>query len=302
MKRLLFKLILLASANAAVGLAILQLADARHSFEQWQTDSVLLATPRDTAFDMVILGASRVKLLTRIRSNLDCLQRELRMKVLGMASAFGGGIVPAQMYLSNFYERGNTAGIVLISLPPSILFSRGPNQDHKIVYYEPFRFDFLLKMVRHGFGYRRIITYVRSKFTPAWLLQRPVPLANAWRTLTPEDVTPRRIQMRIDSMYTDGLDEARFKEYAKVFEDILGMARGHGARVVVIFAPTLLGEEPGTPKVRSLLAELGKRHAFEFYDFTNVLTDPSLYADLDHLNSKGAEQFVTRCLKPVLIK
>ncbi len=300
MKRFTLKLGLLLGVNALVGLAVLTVLDMGRSYEQWQHDSVLSVTPRNTDFDLVMLGSSRAKRLTRLKPNLECLERELAAKVLGMGSPFGGGIVPAKLYLGNFYDRGNRAKTVLFLLDPFILFSRGPNEGHKLVYFEPFRLSFLTRMILNGFDHRRIVTYVRTKFSLAWLTQAPSELGYYRKALTPEDLDPERLRMRMDSLYPDGLDEAHFNRYAKVLGEILEMCQRHNTRMVIAFPTTLLGPDPGRPKVLELLDEYAKRYDFEFYDFTDAVTDPGLFADYDHLNSMGVEYFVSNSLKHVL--
>ena len=300
MIRLVSKLGLLLGVNAALGVGLLVLIDAGRHYEQWQTDSVLLATPRNTEFDLVVLGSSRAKLYTRLKPNLECLERELDMRVLGMATPFGGGIVPAQMYLANFYERGNRVKNILLFLDPFVMFSRGPNEGHKFVHFEPFRLRFLWKMARHGFGHRRIMAYVRSKFSLDWLTQKPAEVGYHTRALTPDDLDPVRMQMRMNSLFPDGLNEANFKHYARSLEQFLDMAQRNNARVIIAFPPTLLGPDPGRPSVLALLEEYRRRYEFEFHDLTTAVVDPGLYSDYDHLNSMGVEHFVSRFLKPLL--
>ncbi|HOZ46161.1 MAG TPA: hypothetical protein PLO37_07250 [Candidatus Hydrogenedentes bacterium] len=300
MKPCAYKLVWLAAFNAALGMAFLVLVDMGRDLDQCQTDSVLLAMPQDTQFDLAILGSSRAKLFTRIRPNIECLERTLGTRVFGMATPFGGGIVPAKLYLDSFYAQGNRADTVLLFLDPFMLFCRGPNEGHKLVYWEPFRFSFFVRMVREGFDYRRLVTYIRSKFLWNHIAQKPIELGRHDETLSSDLLDPERMSMRMNSLYPDGLDPAQFTRYAKTLRDVIATGQRQGARMIIAFAPTLLGDDPGRPMVAAFLDELQAQHEFEVYDFTHAVADPGLFADYDHLNSAGVEEFVSRTLKPLL--
>ncbi len=302
MFRFIVKLIVLIGFNAALGVGILTMAYAGRRYEQWETDSVLYVTPRNTQFDLVILGSSRAKLLTRLKPNLECLERELEMNVLGMATPFGGGVVPAKMYLDRFYDRGNNPECILFFVDPFMFFSKGPNEGHKLVYYEPFDPLFLIRLVRNGFDHRRLATYVRTKFSLERLCEKPEEIGYHTRALSKEDLDPEAMRKRVDSLYYNGVAPEVFERYKACLEHIMRLAEKNGDRMIIAFAPTLLGREPGHEHVLEFLKKLGKQYEFEVYDFTDAIQDHKLYSDFDHLNSPGVERFVKGFLKPAITK
>lgn len=299
MKKFAIKLALFAAVNAAAAAAVLYAVDARYDFKQFETDSILLSMPRDTEVDLLIMGTSRARLLTRTKCNLECIERVLDCDVFNIAVPFGGGIVPEKIYLDQFYARGNNARTILYFLDVFTMYSPVPNKDHRFVYYEPLRPSLLLAMVRNDIPLKRLLVYVQSKFTWRWLNLTAGVVPCDYRTYE-EGFKPELARLRTESMYFDGLNEQYFRHYAQTLRDILEMAKSHGSRIVIALPPTLLGTQPGAENLRQLLEDLNKEWPLEFYDFTDALKDTALYSDYDHLNSPGVERFVTRHLAPVL--
>jgi hypothetical protein len=299
MKRFIIKLGAFALVNAAIAGAVLALIDSRYAFEQFETDSVLLSMPRDAGVGVLVMGTSRARVLTRVRCNFECIERELGCTVFNIAIPFGGGIVPEKIYLGEFYGRGNRAETILFFLDPFTMFSPQPNQDHRFVYYEPLRPSLLLAMARNEIPFRRILIYVQSKFTLRWFTQTAGTVPCDFETVKGKP-DPEKVRLRVESLYFDGLSEAYFAHYAETLRDILEMAKRHGARVVVALPPTLLGPQPGADRLVRQLDEFKKTYPLEFYDFTDAITDTALFSDYDHLNSPGVEAFVKNNLAPAL--
>ena len=300
MKQFAAKSALLLLINGLIGVAMLAAVDSRYHFEQYETDSILLSTPKNTHFGLVILGSSRARLLTRIRCNYELLERELDIEVLNLAIPFGGGIVPEKMFLRNFFDCGNSADTVLFFLDAFMLFSPQPNREHRFVSYEPLRPRFLWQMLTNDMPPERIFTYIESKFTHRWFTQTPGVVPCAPRVIPDIQMDAEKIRKRHESLYFEGLSETYFTKYARVLEAILAMAQDKGCRIIIAFPPTLLGEQPGTPRLIEKLEKLRTTYDFEVHDFTNAIRELSFYSDYDHLNSEGVEVFVMQFLRPVL--
>jgi hypothetical protein len=302
MRRFLVKLSLLVGINVAIALCIITFVDARRSFQQWETDSILYATPKNEDFDFVCLGTSRARVFSEFKGNHDFVVRELGMKFLNLAIPFGGGILPEKMLLRYFFARGNRAKTVVFFLDPFMMFSDGSNKYHRFVFYEPFRVRFLFELIRNDIPIQQVITYVRSKFGYYWFVRGPVVKERDPRVAKQNETDAAMAEKRMESLYPDGLDERIFRRYCKDLAAILEMARKNDSRMIIIFPPTLLGPEPGAPWVREFLEQCKPRYDFEFYDYTTVLQDTGLFADHDHLNSKGFEYFVKEYIDPILRK
>jgi len=301
MKKFIFKTIVFCAINVLAAIIVLAVVDSHYHFQQYETDSILLATPYNTEFGTVILGTSRARILTRVKCNWECLERELNMPVLNLAIPFGGGIVPEKLYLANFFRQGNRTKTILYFIDAFTLFSPQPNKQHRLVYYEPFRFAFLYDLMRNGFPLQRVFIYLQSKFTWRWFTQTPGGVPCDYETVKPP-VDPDKVKKRVESLYFDGLNEVYFRKYVGVLGEILDMAKAHGCRVILALPPTLLGSQPGEMRLLEQLTVFRRNYDFEFYDFTDKIGEPELFGDYDHLNSRGVEVFAHTLLKPLFVR
>ncbi len=301
MKRFVTKLVVFAALNGLVAVALMAATNHRFaSFRQYETDSILLPTPRHTDFGLLIMGTSRARLFTKIKCNLDFLEEQLETKVFGIAIPFGGGIRPEMLYLKNFYRQGNSADTVLLFLDAFTLFAPQPNLEHRFVNYEPLRPDFLWDLIQNGYSRERIFTYIESKFSWRWFTQQPGVVECDPFVIPDPVIDPEKVRLRNESLYFEGLSEHYLGVFSQDLEEILRMVNVHGERMVIAFAPTLLGPQPGIDRVKAKLAELRRFYRFEVYDFTNAVSDLSLYSDYDHLNSEGVKAFFEKDLGPIL--
>ena len=231
MKRLIQKLILFGVLNACIAAALLAATEARFSsFTQYETDSVLLSTPKHTHFDLLVMGTSRAHLLTRIKCNWESLERELDSTVFNIAVPFGGGILPEKMYLTHFYQQGNSADTIVYFLDAFTLFSPQPNLEHKFVHYEPFRPRFLLQLLQNNIPLERIFIYLESKFSYRWFTQTPGVFECDNFSITDDEIDADRIRRRNESLYFEGLNETYFDQYTRVLQEILKTAAINNTR------------------------------------------------------------------------
>lgn len=291
----------LALFNALLAAAFLKIHESRLHYAPWETDSVLLVMPRNETYDVAILGSSRAYLLSRFRDNHRITESELGMRVFNMAMPTGGGLRPARFLLEEFFAQGNRARQVLYFIDPFVFYAIGANDQHKFIYFEPLRFSLLRRLVAQRYPARSILTYIRSKFTPAWVFQKPLLLERHNGALTPDTIDPERIALRMDSLYPDGMQEIVFQRHAGEFLAILECSRAHDAEVTVMVAPTLMGPEIGAARMNAWLESQRAQCGFHFFDFHDALPDPGLYYNLDHLNTLGVERLVRDIMRPALL-
>ncbi len=300
MMRLAWKAALLLALNAGIGLAVVAIHDARLHYTRWETDSLLLTMPDHAAFDAVFLGSSHTYLFSRLKQHHEITERELGMHVWNLALPSGGGLRPARFFLDYFWEQGNTAKQVVYFLEPFVFFSSGANDAHKFIYTEPLRASFLKKLVLERYPLRSILTYIRSKFTRAWFFQAAEPMDAQTYTFSPDTITPERIAFRIQTLYGDGLRNDYFHRYAREFVRIAEQCRQRNVPLTVIFPPTLLGPEPGAPRLMPWLNQQQREFGFAVHDFTTAMPDYRYYYNLDHLNTDGVTEFMRRFVRPAL--
>ncbi|MBI2424852.1 MAG: hypothetical protein HYV27_18630 [Candidatus Hydrogenedentes bacterium] len=298
--RLLLKLGGLAAFNAIAGLAFLVLHSAGLDYATWETDSRLCMMPEGARHKAVVLGTSHAYVFSRLEPNHKHLEDAAGGPVVNLALPTGGGVWPARIYLEQYLAEGNRAEALIYFLEPFVLYNDAASTAHKFVYFEPFRFDFLLRLIREGYPPRRIFTYVRSKFSSDYVFQGPRQMdAFPWG-LRPEHVTAEGIRKRMEMLYLEGRNPATFARYRAELEKILALAEAHHMRVRIVTPPTLLGHEPGQPAMEEALGTLAQRHAFVYRDFTDAMPDPALYYNLDHMNTPGVAHFCKELLGPFL--
>ena len=93
------------------------------------------------------------------------------------------------------------------------------------------------------------------------------------------------------------MKEENFLRFTGEFLRIADLCQANGIKLEVILSPTLLGPEPGTAQT---LQWLEKSNRFRVHDFVEAMPDPQYYYNLDHLNTAGVREFLTRWVKPVL--
>lgn len=298
--RLVWRCAAFALLNAVLAVAVLKIHEATLKRERWETDSILLVMPEGEHRDVVMLGTSHAYVCARFQEHQAATERELGASVFNMAIPQGGGIVPARFYLETYFDAGNRADHVVYLLDPFVLYTRGSNEDHKFVYFEPFQFRFFEKMVRNGYNYRQLVSYVRSKFSGAWLLQKPDVLIHHVKGYPPELVTPERIEKRMGTLYPDGMHEEVFEHYTREFMKIAARCKAEGARLDVVVPPTLMGPEWGHATMMKWLEGLRDRGDITLTDCSNAIKNPERYYNLDHLNLSGIEEFMGHYVRPML--
>lgn len=298
--RLFGKITLLLALNAALGLAALHIHDARLRYARWETDSILLTMPRNTAFGAAFLGSSHAYLFSRFQRNLEITKETLGTNTFNMAMPTGGGLRPAFFYLEEFFAQGNRADQVVYFLDPFVFYTTGSNDAHKFVYFEPLRWSFLRRMVEYGYPRGRILTYIQSKFGYAWWFQRPERLYEHPGTLAGQSIDPQKVKARFDSLYVDGLRQENFNRYAQDFLRIAECCRINHARFRVVIPPTLLRAEPGAAHMLEWLREHQAEGGYDVHNLVDSMPNPEWFYNLDHLNTRGVARFMQEFLKPIL--
>ncbi len=298
--RLVWRCILFALLNAVLAVVVLKIHESTLHYARWETDSNLLIMPRSEHRDVVILGTSHAYVCARFQEHQAATERELGRTVFNMAIAQGGGITPARFYLETYFDQGNTAAHVVYLLDPFVFFTAGSNEQHRFVYMEPFRFHFLAKMLRNGYNYQQIVTYIRSKFRGQWLFQKPQLLIHHVKGYPPELVTPERITKRMGTLYPDGLHDEVFQRYQAEFLKIVALCKARGAQLNVAVPPTMLGPETGHAAMMAWLETLEASGDITLSDWSNAIKSPERYYNLDHLNLSGTQEFMGQYLRPML--
>jgi len=259
--------------------------------------------------DWVILGASHAMALDFGDSN-DRMQRATGLAIVNLA-ATGTGPLYNRFVLEEYLRRHRARNVLYVA-DAFTFYSKAWNEDRfadaKLIRRTPFEPAIAARMWRYareeGVDPRAVLDYVSgfSKVNNRERLQRDAWEAEAQfgRTYRPSASVAAK---RIAYLYPDGTPAAALDRYLGELDDLVAVAKGAGARVVVIKLPLpdlFRGKLPDEAAFDARLAATLARRGVAFHDFSASLSDPRFFFDSDHLNRAGMEAFFARELKGLL--
>lgn len=267
-----------------IGLASLPL---RYSYNSGNTESVLLAIPRNQHFDLLFMGSSRTKTISRY-GNHDVVEGILGKRIFNLGKGGGHGTVfPEQLFLRRFYEKGNSADEVIYFVDPFIFFSHERNESGYVLEDEPLDLSIWGQLLIHS-SQQVWWDYFLSKLDHHWFLLKPEVLQEPTGTQgAPVDQVKEN-----EIFYTEGMDQSTFLHYRKMFEETIALLQSHNTHIILIIPPMQL-HEAGKDQVLDYLRKLAqKQHDLfgqyiEVRDYSLEISDPKFYIDSNHLNKKG---------------
>lgn len=297
MKRYVLKIFIFIFINLIFGISILALTNGNHDYKNWNTDSNLSIIESNKKYKFVVMGNSHGRIFSR-GENHNAVREILSSDFLNISRSGGGGLLPNLIYLSYFYEKGNSAEKIIYFLDPYIFFSEIWNEKRYFASDEPFKFDFLLELVRYGVSYRSIINYLKSKYSIDWFLRDYEMYDNQEKSL--HRVDKDAVRKRVESLYPDGLNKNAFRKYSSMFNELLDLAKKNNSEIIFLFPSTLLGELPGHDLVKNMLERKKLTYCFTYYDFSDAVPYPEMFYNHDHLNPEGIRYFTSNYLKNIL--
>jgi len=280
------KLVGFCAVNGIAAAAFMLLLDGSRDAPASETGSVLFRIPRNAHRDVLVLGSSHAMVLSFYKENQAAFEREVGRNCLNLGKG-AAGLVPERCYLSYYFDRGNTAGTVLYFIDPWAFHSRVWNEDSGFLEDEPFRPGFLPIALQNRIALRQVLTHMQRKFTPKWIVKGPRHEIR-WPRFD-GTVDAGEVERRRAWLYPQGTSPVLFGKYASVLEGLIANANQHGARVVLVCPPTLLGTLPGHEEMKALLRSFEDEYEATFHDMSEAISDPGLFRDLDHLNAGGVE-------------
>ena len=269
--------------------------------DNWETESSVNIIPVNERYDLIIFGTSHGRSFAKFKNHLR-MEKILKMRTLNLSKGGGGGPVWTKIFLNYFYARNNTADTVLYFIDPWVLFFESWNEDlcAAIIREEPYRYRVFYSAMVSGVKWQCLVKYVRNYLLKKWTFDACDCKEYDDNRLKRHD--PMAVTQRIRGLYPGKLSKPAFSKYSEMLGEIIAVVKKRGARIVFVLPPTLLGELPGTKDLKKILKEFARKQEINWYDLTNVITDITLFADHDHLNTPGVERFVGNYLAPVLDK
>lgn len=299
MKKAILKILLFLAVNLLIVIVLLEflsLRDSRLRANVSVTESVSLALGKGKHFDWLIMGSSHGRNMVRGANYFNLVHKS--GKTVGSIAQTGAGVIPEFLWLKYFYDASNQADTIIYVLDPFVLYTSQWNEKLQFLSNEPFRWKLLKTIAFADLKNEVKFNYIKSKFQDKWLNERGVFIQNEEGSLAEIDTTA--VSNRIQTLYPESVKEENFKKYSIVLQEIIRYAQQHHTKVIIVLPPTLLGTVPGQAEVLNLLKGLKDKGMIEYFDFSSAITDPALYYNHDHLNSRGMDLYISKWLSLVM--
>jgi hypothetical protein len=262
------------------------------------TETHLFSIPKNEVYDFVFLGNSHVAAFSGGDSHAT-VESILGMKFFSFAKR-GAGVFPEKIYLSYFFNQHNKTKYIVYFLDPFVMYSSKFNEKYPFD-TEPYQTSVLLDMLQNGFEWHIVFDYLTANFDPR---NHPSPQPSyTCGTNSLMSLDQNKMQMAMLDLYSDGMDRSHFNRYAADLSDQISLSEQQGARMIFIIPPYLWRYDPGRKELLGLLQQFEKRYGVAYYDFSNSISDPTMYTDnTNHLNCKGVRYFTERFLKPIFVE
>lgn len=262
---------------------------SQRNFEQSNTESNLLILDKPKHYDYLFLGNSHARNFSR-HGNHQVMEDLFKKTILNLGQGSGlCGPNDLDFYLSYVLDKGYSFDKIFITLSPPFLYGEHLNHSTNTFYAEPFQLDFFLSYLSHEAPNksRRLLHYLRSKWSPTWWKREPASPSRKVEVLKQLDSTI--VKNGFDSAYPKGREELNYKINAKHLERMIGRARQRGIEVILMSTPVLFGQWPGQERLNKYCDSLALQQDVHFENLVSNIHAPEMYYDHHHLNSDGIE-------------
>lgn len=270
-------------------------------FKNYETESNLLIFNENEDYDIMIMGISHARNLSRHKNHLR-IEKILDLKIVNIGQGEGKCGVNEQMfYLKYFYETMNFTDTIIYVLSPPLLWNQNLNQASNTFVKEPFKFDFFFKYFNFKTEnkWQRLLFYIKSKLSSSWLFNTPYSLDKNEVKLIALD--PLEIEKGTKLAY-NGTSLQIFMQNCAVVENTIKLAHKYNSEIIFIILPTLFGKWQGHPETIDFLKKMSIKHKIKYYDYSETVTGLEYYYDHHHFNSDGIVHFVENYLKKSINK
>ncbi|KKQ38020.1 MAG: hypothetical protein US54_C0020G0014 [Candidatus Roizmanbacteria bacterium GW2011_GWA2_37_7] len=256
-------------------------------YKPWETESVLLQLGKNTQYDILIMGSSHGRLLSRNR-NHEIVERVLQKKIATIAAGEGACVIPEKVFLSTFYDMQNSAKTIFYFIDPWCFYTKKYNEGY-VFSNEPLD-SLLLRNLESSEIDKTLIASYKEKNEVSNEPSNNIPIVEL-NTTGLQDIDASGVERRILNLYNGSIPEKMNQKYQNTMEEIIQLAQNHKANLIFIIPPTLY-KDPKYEKLLQLLQEYERKYRNPIVDMSESITDVSLYYHYDHLNSNGVEVFM----------
>lgn len=250
-------------------------------------------------YDLLVLGTSHARSLT-VDGNQQRVERILGKRMINLSKTGGAGPLWANIYLDLFYDHGNDVDTILYVVDPWVFASSVWNEAlcAVLIHEEPLRIGMFREALVNRVDAKCLLLYARAYLLKDWTFDQCGSRDADEHVLSAVD--DFAVAERVRVLYPgDGPREIK-EEYLEDLSALVETGKRHGARIFLILPPTLLGDIALMQEFKDALAPLAQAAGIQWRDFSQAVTDPALYTDHDHLNSRGIEVFVRQYIRPLV--
>lgn len=299
MKRFFKNIFIFLIVNLLIAISLLYYIDkndSSFSFKQSETESALYSMPKDSSVDILIMGSSHGRMLTR--GICDSITKSYLGKNIVNISKSASGIVPEYEFLKYFYSKNNSCKTILYVIDPFIFYTKKWNEDLYFLTDEPFRFDFFGQILFSKLNNDVKYNYIKSKFLTQWKTFHGSQLPDVTKSL--EEIDNVAISKRKSALYIS-TDDSQYILYKQKLIQLINFSQKQNCKLYFILTPTLLGDMKGKHDLLNLIAGLKSKGLITDYaNYSDLIENPELYYDTDHLNATGIDYFAKNYLKDFL--
>ena len=263
------------------------------------TESNLLSMGKNQHYDFAILGTSRGRVFSR-DDNHQRVEQLLDKHFINLAKGGGGGLMPAKVHLTHFYNRGNTVDQIFYLVDPWVFYSPINNEKNNFFLRdEPFEISILWQLVLDRYPLDTILSYIQKIAVKDWeTISRyagPGLTKGELKIIDTEKINTARVY------YAGRYEKNSFLRYSQFVDKINKIAKNNRSKVTYIMLPLLIPNFPGIDTVHLKLQETAEHNKHVSYvNLSTQMQSPTFYYDHMHLNTKGILLFASQFLDPIL--
>ena len=291
---LLFNLILL--------FVVLIVCSGRHRnihFPVQETESNLFSILPDKHYKVVLLGTSRGRVFSR-DANHSLMEKTLGAEVANLSKGGGGGLMPAELHLKHFFDRGSTTDHIVYLIDPWVFFAAINNEENEFFLRdEPFELSIFLHLLKDRYPLHRLSSYLQMIPDRDWaeLSRYKEP---GMDKVTLKAIDPEK-QEEARSYYQKTYLQGNFQRYSGYLDKIAKLAQEHDCQLTFIMLPILMDNFPGADRVDMTLQTFTGSHTrWKYYNLISTMQDRHFFYDHMHFNRRGVYEFCKGVLKPVI--
>jgi hypothetical protein len=303
-RKLILKGMVFVFMNLIILAGVLSFCSGRHRdirFNNWDTESNLLVMGENEHYDILLLGTSRGRVFARDGNHL-MLEDMIGKKVINLSKGGGGGLMPAELHLSHFFDRGNTTDHIVYLVDVWVFFSAINNENNNFFLRdEPFELSIFWKLILDRYPLERICAYLQMIAVTDWKTissyKAPGLTEKTLKHMDPEKLIKARAH------YLSRYREDNFEKYSRVVHTINALAQKHNSRITYVLLPILIPDFPGVAQVdRKLKKAAARKDHVAYYNLVGTMHDRQFFYDHMHFNKTGIAYFTQNYLGPIIQK